>query len=137
MTGAPRPTLNAMLLCDSVITEKDTNKKSLIGIFENINALKFPCTHYFLSIYIKLTGAKGSYRFRLELVDLEENVVIGKGETPETLNIDDPLKTFELVFAIRGLTFKHPGKYEFRIFANNNIIGQKTFLVRKVPERGY
>lgn len=129
--------LNAMLLCDSIITEKNTNKKSLIGIFENINALKFPCTHYFLSIYIKLTGAKGSYKFRLELVDLEENVVIGKGETPETLNIDDPLKTFELVFEMAKLTFGHPGKYEFRIYANNNILGQKTFQVRKIPKRGY
>lgn len=131
------PTLNAMLICDQVIAERRTNKKSLIGIFENINAPKFPFTHSSLSIYIKLTEAKGKYKFRLELVDLEKNEVIGKGETPKPLNFDDSLKTHELVFVMNTLEFKHPGKYEFRVFANNNLFAQKTFQVKKVPERGY
>ncbi|MEA1964604.1 MAG: hypothetical protein U9O41_05705 [Candidatus Aerophobetes bacterium] len=131
------PELNAMLICDQVITEKETNKKSLIGIFENISAHKFPFGHPSLSLYIKLTGAKGKYKFRLELVDLEKNIIIGKGETPETLNFDDPLRTFELVFGLKMLKFEHPGKYEFRIFANNEIFGQKTFQVIRIPERGY
>ncbi|MFH1317874.1 MAG: hypothetical protein ABIH71_02525, partial [Candidatus Omnitrophota bacterium] len=80
------PKLNAMLLCDSIITEIGTNKKSLIGIFENITANNFPCKHFKLSVYIKFTSAQGKYNFRLELVDLSSNKIIGKGIMPE-LNV--------------------------------------------------
>lgn len=131
------PKCNAMLICDSVITEQGTNKKSLIGIFENILAHHFPCTHNSLSVYIKLTDARGSYKFRLELVDLKENSIIGKGEIPNEIKIDNPLGTHELVFNLGGLQFKHPGKYEFMIFANEEIFAQKKFSVDLIPERGY
>lgn len=135
MKKPPKPVTNAMLICDKVITEARTNKKSLIGIFENISAHEFPCIHHFLSVYIKLTDANGSYKFRLELVDLEDNSAVGKTEIPEDIAIRDPLKTHELVFNLVGLKFAHPGKYEFRIFANDEIFGQKTFLVVQSKNR--
>lgn len=137
MVEVPTPKPNAMLICDHVIAEVGTNKKSLIGVFENINAVKFPIIHPLLAVYAKLTAAKGSYRFRLELVDLQRNVILGKAEMPEDIPIDNPLGTHELVFNLGGLKFDNPGEYEFRIFANEKIFAQKTFLVIKIPERGY
>lgn len=137
MTEVLTPKCNAMLICDSVITEQGTNKKSLIGIFENILAQQIPCTYNSLSVYIKLTDARGSYKFRLELVDLRENSIIGKGEIPREIKIDNPLGTHELVFNLGGLQFKHLGKYEFRIFANEEFFAQKKFSVDSIPERGY
>ncbi len=134
MTVSPKPKVNAMLICDKVITEAGTNKKSLIGIFENINARKFPCVHAFLSVYIKLTDAQGAYKFRLDLVDLESGTVIGNGKIPDDVTIPDPLSTHELIFNLAGLKFNHPGKYEFQIFANDNIAGQKSFLVTEITE---
>ncbi|MFH1777349.1 MAG: hypothetical protein ABH952_07325, partial [Candidatus Omnitrophota bacterium] len=71
------PKINAMLLCDGIITEAGTNKKSLIGIFENISTQTFPCQHSQLSVYIKFTSAQGKYHFRLELVNISKNVIIG------------------------------------------------------------
>lgn len=135
MIAAPNPKVNAMLICDKTITEAGTNKKSLIGIFENINAYNFPCTHPFLSVYIKLTDANGRYKFLLELVDLETDKPIGRGELPQAIDINDPLITRDLVFNLAALKFTHPGKYEFRIFANDQICGQKTFLVNKAKKK--
>ena len=131
MISGPKPKVNAMLICDKTITEVGTNKKSLIGIFENINAFNFPCTHPFLSVYIKLTEANGKYKFSLELIDLKNNKAIGRGELPQVLDITDPLVTRDLVFNLAALKFPHPGTYEFRTFANDQICGQKTFLVNK------
>ena len=128
------PKANAMLICDYVITEEETHKKSLIGIFENIRAAKFPCTHHALSVYIKLTDAKGNYRFRLELIDLTNNAMTGKSEIPKDVFIESPLFTHELVFELRGLKFDHPGEYEFRIFANDKIFGQKKFFVDSIQK---
>ena len=123
------PKLNAMLICDYVITEHGTGKKSLIGVFENINAVKFPCVHHSLSIYIKLTEARGSYKIWLELADLKNDTVITKAQLPKDITSDDPLATQEIVFSLKGLMLMHAGEYEFRVFANDRIFGQKTFRV--------
>jgi hypothetical protein len=123
------PKLNAMLICDYVITEHGTNKKSLIGVFENINSMKFPCIHLSLSIYIKLTEARGTYAIRLELVDLKSDQTLAKAQTPRDITIQNPLMAHELVFGLKGLTFPHPGEYEFRVFANDMIFGQKSLRV--------
>jgi len=142
MTEAPTPRLKAILICDQIITEVGTNKKSLIGVFEIINTPNFPCIHPFLALYVKFTEAKGEYTFKLELLDLNKNLIIGRGEIPKPIRIEDPMKTTELVFNFRGLTFNHEGEYEFRLFINGKIFAQKTFLVRKIGriealERGY
>lgn len=122
------PVLNAMLICDTIINESNTNKKSLIGVFENIYAHSFPCRHYSLSVYVKFTDAQGKYNFRLELVDLESNQILGKGIIGEQ-DIADKLASYELVFNLMGLEFKHPGKYEFRIFANDYLFGHKSLNI--------
>jgi hypothetical protein len=128
----PIPKASAMVICDLVITEQETNKKSLIGIFESVNAESFPCIHHFMSVYIKMTDANGTYKFHLDLVDLKTDGVIAKGEIPHEIKIDNPLSSHELVFNLKGLRFMHPGEYEFRIYANDRIFGQKTFIVRPI-----
>ena len=132
----PTPKANAMLICDQVITDKSTGKKSLIGVFENISAAVFPCIHHLLSVYVKLTEAHGTYRFALELIDLKRNVAIARGEIPHDIVTDNPRSVHELVFNLRNLKFLDPGDYEFRIFANGKIFGQKTFLVQQLSAQG-
>ncbi len=133
---SPTPKTNAMLICDYVITEQGTNKKSLIGIFENINVARFPCVHHSLSVYVKMTEGQGNYRFRLELVDLKSDKVIGGGDLPNPIEMNNPLRAYELVFNLKGLKFMHAGDYEFRLFANDRIFGQKTFVVSERKPKG-
>ena len=128
MSAIVRPSKEAMLICDSIITETQTNKKSLIGIFEEIYAAKVPFRHESLSVYAKFTGALGDYQFKLELVDLRTNEVIGRGTT-EILKISDKLRSYELVFNLKGLVFKNAGKYEFQLSANDEVFGTKTFSI--------
>ena len=123
-----RPSKEAMLICDSIITEANTNKKSLIVIFEEITTFKIPFRHDSLSVYVKFTGALGEYVFQLELVDLKSNEMVGRGQIgPVTLS--NKLHSYELVFNLRGLMFKHAGKYEFRISAGDEVFGIKSFTV--------
>jgi hypothetical protein len=130
-----KPVANAVLICDKVITEEGTKKKSLIGIFENIGSSKFPCVHYFLSVYVKLTDAMGNYKFSIELVDLDKGKVLNRADIPQQVDIPDPLRTHELVFNMGGLRFPAAGKYEFRVLANGEAFGQKTFLVEEIKKR--
>lgn len=132
---AQKPVANAVLICDKVITEEGSKKKSLIGIFEKIGSKQFPCVHYFMAIYVKLTNALGTYVFRLDLVALDKDKVISKTEISREIVIEDPLGTHELVFNLNGLKFDTPGKYEFRVLANSQIFGQKAFFVEDIKKR--
>ena len=52
MTGNPTPSGLAIVVCDQIIEDKATSKKSLIGIFNNIASQTFPCRHPALSVFV-------------------------------------------------------------------------------------
>jgi hypothetical protein len=130
---ATLPVVKAFLVCDYVIHEQETNKKSCIGIFHQIHGRKFPCRHGQLSIYGNITEAEGSYVFELLLVNLADGKVIGTGQTPK-LDVPDRLQTAELAFALQNIVFPQPGKYEFRLIANGDLIAQKEVAVLGTPQ---
>ena len=134
MMAAAKPMIKAILVCDHIITEAGTNKKSLIGVFENITVLKFPYRHPLFSVYVKLTDASGKYRVRIELVDLKQNKIIGKGEI-FSMDFPDKLSHYELTFNFGGLRFNHAGKYEFRIYVNDEFLDSKDFNVLQAKKK--
>jgi hypothetical protein len=126
--GAPSPVVKAFLVCDAVIHEAGTDKKSCIGIFHRIHARAFPARHGLLAIYANLTDAQGEYTFRLTLSRLRDGREIGGGATPP-IRIPDPLHTAELAFRLQDLVFPEPGKYEFILHANGEPIARKEIAV--------
>ncbi len=131
----PQPKINAFLICDHVIHEAGTNKKSLIGVFHNISANSFPCTHYSMCIYVNLIDAQGTYDFELKLIDLAGGAQIGNALLPRIV-ISDRLKPAEICINLQGITFARHGKYEFQFYGNRELIASKDFLVEKRDVRG-
>ena len=125
MASASVPTLLAMLLCDSVIQDAATTKKSLIGIFAQANAFGFP-TAVNLSVFARLTDAEGKYRFRIDVVNLNENKTILSLPPTNELEAKDQLAFVDLVLQIQGLPIPSPGKYEFQLWGNDVYLGRTT-----------
>jgi len=123
----PHPSLNAMLLCDHTIREAGTGKVSLIGIFENISAARFPIVHRALSVYAKLGDAEGEYAIRLELMRLDDGHVVAQGAL--RASFADRMTPGELIFALENLGLDRPGRYEFRLYANDRFVAGKSFTV--------
>ncbi len=130
--GPPHPACNAMLICDQALQEGATGKVSLVGIFENISAHQYPARCGLLTVYAKLTDAQGEYRIRLELLNLADLTVIGQGQFRAT--IGDRMGPAELIFQIGGLAFEKPGRYEFRLYANERWVGSKSLHLVQAPE---
>jgi hypothetical protein len=128
----PRPTFNAMLICDHTIREAGTLKVSLIGIFGAIWSPVFPSIHSSLCVYANLGDAQGKYRFRLELLQADTMKVIGRGEGD--VDIGDRMLPAEVVFELRGLAFDRPGRYEFNLYANDDLVGRKSFDVLQLKQ---
>jgi hypothetical protein len=128
---ASRPSVKAILICDQIIHEYGTNKKSLIGIFEDIHLAKFPFRYPRIAVYVNLTDAHGKYVLELRLVSASDGSEIGRGRTPE-VEIDSPLRTCEFALQVQNLVFKHAGVYEFHVLANDDLLATKAFHVKQV-----
>lgn len=130
---APTPSVRAILTCDQIIHEQGSNKKSLIGIFEDIHLFKFPSTHPRIAVYVNLTDAHGKYVMMLRMLG-PERTEIARVQTPE-VEIDNPLRTCEFALQMQNTPFQEPGKFEFQIYANGALLATKSINVReaKVP----
>ncbi len=137
MTGKqPNPVVKAFLICDQIIHDAQTGKKSLIGVFHELRADRFPATHPTLWIYANLTDARGRYDFEIRLIDVSRNQVLGKG-TPPPIEISGPLQTTELSAQLRNVTLMQPGTYEFQLHANDQLVATKAVRVMQVePSQG-
>src|SRR5258708_7472136 len=116
MSDAPIPSVVAMLVCDQTITEVGTGKKSLIGIFENINSLMFP-TAIRIGIYAKMVDAEGDYDILIRVVNLKDESKVADIKA-EAKGIKRE-GAAELTINIGGIVLPEPGKYEFQLFAND------------------
>ena len=123
-----KPILKAMLLCDHTIVEETTHKRTLIGLFDRIKASQFPSTHPAMSIYVQFREIEGTFHFMLELFDLTAGKEMNRAEV-KNFKVQDRSPDFELVFNLLSVKFDHPGEYEFRIYVNDFIFGQKSFKV--------
>jgi hypothetical protein len=131
----PIPFVIAMLVCDNAITEAGTNKKSLIGVFDNILAAQIPTEHGPFWIYAKLADAEGTYSPKVKLVHLEkEQIMIEIGLHP--INIPDRTAVFDFALPVPRLPFPFAGKYEFQLEMDGVFIGRTVFTVNQLTKRG-
>ena len=124
----PQPVIKAFLICDQIIQDAQTGKKSLIGVFHELRAERFPAVHPLLWIYANLTDAHGRYAFQIRLVDVEHGEVLGRGEPP-ALDIPGPLQTTELSAQLRNVALPRPGTYEFQLISNEQMLATKAVRV--------
>ena len=125
-----KPILKAMLLCDQTLVEEGTRKRSLIGIFDRVKAGQIPSIHPSMSIYVQFREIEGVFDFTLELFDLSQGKTLHKATVKE-FKVQEKSRDCELVFNLMSVRFDHTGEYEFRIFVNDMIFGQKSFQVMK------
>jgi hypothetical protein len=134
MDTPPVPAVLALLLCDQVITDAVSQKKSLIGVFENINAFGFPVA-FNIALYAKLADAQGKYDLRIRVVRLRDDSVLHNFEMKGT-QIASQLQPWDLVINMVGLQLPEPGKYEFQLYANDAYLSRITMQAVKINQPG-
>ena len=116
----PIPSVIAILLCDSIIVEAVTDKKTLIGIFAIPAPAKIP-----LAFYARMTDAEGEYKFRVDAVSLKNNSLVARLET-SPIQIQSRLGVMELALNLPPVTFPVSGRYEFQLHGNDVFLGHVT-----------
>jgi hypothetical protein len=124
-----KPSVQAFLVCDYVICEVGTNKKTIVGTFTDITSPNFPCFMPQIGLYFCITDADDAYNFEVELIYLNTATKIGGGNIAEVIEIKDRLAITDVGVTIKNLVFPGPGRYEFRLLANGQTIAIKDFMV--------
>lgn len=130
-SDSPNPVLLAFLTCESVIHDAETQKKTLVGVFDRVLSGGVPLAIYNIGLYAKLVEGAGPYTFKIRMVNLEDEMpVIGDISTPA--NWANPRAPIEFGVNIKGLFIKAFGDYEFQLFANDVYLGRTVFSVDRV-----
>jgi hypothetical protein len=109
MPGLETPMGLALLLCDTIIEDKVTGKKTLVGLFDRIQSGRFPCVHPTMTIFVSITGGRGSYPCEVVCRHQDNDTVSfsAKGQ----VSLPDPRTVVDLVFRMNGVRFAKPGAY--------------------------
>jgi hypothetical protein len=130
MVEPPIPTVTAMLLCDQIIVDRETGKKSLIGIFEAMGTFVFPVAVPRISIYVRIVDGFGKYPIKLRLVKLSDESLIQ--DIDAEINVQDAMHAWELVVNMMGVSLPAPGKYEFQFYTRDIYLHRVTMEVTKI-----
>jgi hypothetical protein len=129
VNNKPMPIALAMIICDTVIEDKLTNKKTLIGVFNRVNSPKAPCIHPCVNVFLSLTEGIGEYDCTLKCIEVstEKSILDLKGK----INFTDRKEIAELNFELRGIMFPNFGEYRFEFYSNNEPLISRRFLVHE------
>ena len=126
------PTVQAFLICDCVIEDSLTKKKSLIGIFTHLQALSFAFQHQQWGLYFCMTNAEGPYQFDIDLVHDTSRQLICRAALLHIVMIDR-VQISDFGINIPTIVFPSPGCYEFRMRMDGQVIAKKGFNVVQLP----
>lgn len=108
-----KPQLLAWLMCDGVHIDPATGKHTILGVFSNIRAQRFPVTHPFMVWFLTLADCSaGPHRLRIAL-GLDPTKVAPLIDRP--FESPGPIHRLNLINEIRNLSFPQPGDYSIVI----------------------
>ena len=126
------PILVSLLICDQVIDDRLTGKKSAIGLFNTVFATSFPTRLNQLAVMATLTEIAERTHLALRLIRDNDNEVLL--QTEGDVQAPSPLAMVDLVFALQGTRLDRAGQYAFELLAGGQLLGRRRFHVVHRPQ---
>ena len=105
-----------LVLCDTIIEDVRTKKKSLIGLFTQITAEKFPYTHPKTDVLVSMTGCLGTVPCTITCsLDGAEKPLVSVNFK---VDVHSPRDVADVVLSIKSMRFPAPGLYMIRVLAD-------------------
>lgn len=132
MSSVP-PILLSSVICDRVIFDRITGMPSLINIIQSINAPKYPIRNV-LVFFCELTNGHGLTQTKIRLIKSQEDKVLF--EQKGKVEFKDVQQIVTLAVNLQGVVFPEPGEYRFQLFTDNQLIGERRIICRKIQLPG-
>jgi len=126
-----KPNLQFSVLCDDLRRE-DNGKFMLIGLFEAINARKFPATHHALFVVNRWCKGEGHFTQKIRIVNPgDSSIVFQTDDQPFELKDIDYHHT--LISKVNNITFKAPGKYWVEVLLGGDLVLNYPLMLKEDP----
>ena len=117
----------ALIICDNIIEDIRTRKKSMIGIFSQIYANSFPYTLPSMNILVSLTDCIGEFPCTLMCEREEDRKTIFSVNCG--IAAKAPNDVVDLVIAMKAITFPTPGRYNIKVIVDGIPIMRRQLTV--------
>lgn len=119
----------ALVVCDTIIEDKLTGKKTLVGLFDRVQTSRLPCVHPTMTIFVSLTGGRGEYPCEVVCrhTDSETVAFSAKGK----VNLRDPRQVVDLVFRLKGVRFPKSDMYWLHFLVDGVPIMMRPLVIQK------
>ncbi|NMA43578.1 MAG: hypothetical protein GX946_09390 [Oligosphaeraceae bacterium] len=117
----------ALIPCDTVIEDRLTGKKSLIGIFGQFSVRKFPYTHPNMCVLVSLTGGSGEHVCELTCSDAGSQKVIFNVKAK--IKFKHPHQVLDMVFQLRATEFPCADTYWIKVNVDDMPLMMRPLLV--------
>jgi hypothetical protein len=122
-----KPQLLAWLLCDGVHVDPSNGKHTILGVFSNIMAKRYPVVHPHMVWFMTLTDvAPGTHRIKISM-SLDPTDPKPLIERP--FESQGPLARINLITEVRNLTFQEPGEYSILIEVDDEPLLATSLMV--------
>ena len=130
------PECLALILCEQVIQDRQTNNLTLVNTFNTISVVfpeKEPPRFARLAVFVSLTGGHGTSKGKM-IIKEPNGDEISHGEGP--VAFPSPAAAVELTFDIRGLPLPREGQYAIEFWCGEDLVRQRQFqVVALKPEK--
>jgi hypothetical protein len=117
------------LLCDYAFLSID-RKVNIIGVFETINAQKFPVTHPKFVIVGSIAPSKKNFKMSLNIIEKESGTSILGDIHERDVNLPaEHEQNFNFIVEVINTNFTKPGLYNVEIKIDGKVIGEASLRV--------
>ena len=129
----PPPKCKAILIAEKVIVDAKDGRVSVIGIIDKLLMPNFPVKTRPLWAFLLLTDGVGRYDVVIEIHDLQQDKIIGRG-MGIAIHFPERLYKMNVIIPLPALTLTHPGAYDFVVIANGSEIDRQKFSAELPPK---
>lgn len=132
-----RPLALALILCDQIITDVGTYKKSLIGAFNSVMAEHLPVVFPRMAVYAALTNGQGETTAALRCVAMETHDGTDRTlwEVAAPICFNNPNQVVEICFDLNRITFELPGLHSLELYCMDDLLMERRFNVNVSPHQ--
>ena len=124
------PLVQAFLVCEQVITDERSHRKSLINVFDHIHTRAFPLMIPRLTVFASMSNGNGAMDIELRCVkgDQSRPLFVTKGP----VEFPDPNAMVDLVIELH-VSFPEPGMYSFVLSCEDDLLAERRFHIGHLP----
>jgi hypothetical protein len=127
MSYSEMPIGLALISCDTVIEDRRTNKKSLIGLFGQLNVRRFPYVHPSLSLFVSMTGGTGEHA--CEVLCSNDSLAKPLFSVKGKIKFDHPQQVIDMVFQLQAIRFPLADTYWIKVVVDEVPLMMRPLVV--------